>query len=83
MTITRNNVNESQYKQNNHNHDHDRSDNKNPNTANEAFVISVMRRQNDVLAPKPSANVYVSAFIGTLRQLTRAEVLCDTRQWFG
>ena len=89
MTTRPHTANESQYKHNNqdhnndHNHNYDHSDGSNRNTADEAFVISVWwgaktksSRQNH------KANVYRAAFIGTLRQLTRAEVCCDTRQWF-
>ena len=72
--ITSNNANESQYKRNNHDHDH--SDDSNPNTANEAFVIRRFR------AKTISQRVRERIFIGPQRQLTRAEVLCDTRQWF-
>ena len=73
VTITRKYVNESQCKRNNHEQDHGHY-NSNRNTVDEAFVISVMMCHNDVFAPKYEANVYGGAFIGTLLQLTRAEM---------
>ena len=82
VTMTRNNSNESHHKNNNHNYDY--SNNSNRNIADEAFVISVWwDAKIKSSRPNHAANVYGAGFIGSLRQLTRAEVRCDTRQWFG
>ena len=71
-------------RQYNHDHDHDYDCNKsNRNTADDdAFVISEVGRQKSVRALTCGQRVRGRIHIGSLLQLTRAEMRCDTRQGF-